>query len=353
MPLILLLLGCRPPLDPQEATWLEGFRFSWDYFNHRLSTLDVAPAGDELRVAIIGGTSTTGEQPGDLGAECSTGCEEFPFVDRALLTADWIRVRSDRVALVSGSVALDVGRAGGSGTVSVTLPKHATGDAVAVIEGLRLVTDHPLDGGDACYRPRYGWHPRRIAAVLGEPVVDGEQVSVGVDLAFEAGVTEDPDRTCIDEVVDRAVVGFEVTVRFVVGVDDAVALPVANEAVYPFSGDGLNPEEQPEVEPAALDHGLTDPALGWSAIDFRFMEAEPGRGAYLRTLAFEADPAGTALGWANNYSPGTQLEGFDYSFEGTVRAFTMDATIERGTVDETLQTELDTNGDPVVHTIPL
>lgn len=352
MPLLLLLLGCRPALDPQDATWLEGFRFSWKYFNHRVSTLQLEPSSGALGVAVVGGTSTTGEVPEALPAGCEAGCEEFPFKDDALLHADWVRVRSERAALVTGAATFDVGREGAGGTLSAALPKGARGDAVAVIEGLRLTTDHPLAGDEACYRPRYGWHPRRLAVVLGEPVVEDDTVSVDAELVFEAGATEDPDRTCIDEVVERAVVGVELTVRFVVGVEEAVALPVATEAAYAWSGDPLNPEEQPEVPPVALEHGLTDPALGWSALDWRFMVEEPGRGAYLRSLVFEVAPD-AALGWANNYSPGTQLEAFDYQFDGTVRAFSVDGTVERGEVEATVPAALDEAGDPVTHALEL
>jgi hypothetical protein len=72
------------------------------------------------------------------------------------------------------------------------------------------------------------------------------------------------------------------------------------------------------------------------------------QGAYLRTLAFGAEPGGTARATATNYSPGTQLEGFSYAVDATARGVVLDADGEGFTVSGTLETEL-LDGAPVVH----
>jgi hypothetical protein len=97
------------------------------------------------------------------------------------------------------------------------------------------------------------------------------------------------------------------------------------------------------------------PLLGWSQFDFRFHVDDPDdRGAYLRTVSVDADLATTtASGHATNYSPGSQLSGFDYAFSGTVRGMEVDGEVERGLVVETVPVDLREDGTPEIHQLPL
>jgi hypothetical protein len=105
----------------------------------------------------------------------------------------------------------------------------------------------------------------------------------------------------------------------------------------------------------ALDLDLESAAAGWSAFDFRFHpnDAED-RGAYLRTLSFAIDAsAGEAAGTATNYSPVSQLSGFEYAFTGTIRSVALEEAPERGRVQEEIPAEVDAEGDPSPQRLPL
>lgn len=346
----LVLAGCTS-LDQDPVRWMEGFRFSWDLFNHRLAHLELRPEDDALHAAVIGGTSTTGAVPPPPPDSCSVeSCVEFPFTDLALLDVDWVRAESDETALVVGSadLLLESGKEA-TATVSATLPRGANGRPTAILHGLRLSTDHPLSGEPSCYEPSLGWHPQRFAIVLGEATETSDGVEVGVTAAFTPGASEDPARACIDEVVDRAVTGLHVDVLFVLLKNAPVLHHLHAEASYAFSGNSLDPGEQPEVAAEPYASGVSSSVVGWSAIDFRFDPGED-RGAYLRTLAVEATTT-EALAWASNYSPGTQLEDFAYEFDGLVVGFEVDGAMERGTTTAVLVPDLDEGGDPVVQQV--
>ncbi|MGC6493629.1 MAG: hypothetical protein ACON5B_12390, partial [Myxococcota bacterium] len=79
----------------------------------------------------------------------------------------------------------------------------------------------------------------------------------------------------------------------------------------------LIPQPQPTEGTAAdMDASL---AWGWSSLAWDFQTDDPERGAYLRTVLFDADPStNTALGFANNESPITQLSGFGMAFSGVL-----------------------------------
>ncbi len=348
--------GCAGP--DIEVGWMEGFSYSWELFNHRLSFVhaDVAPTG--ASVAVIGGTSTTGYAP-DLADGCDAGtCDEFPFYDDAAIKVGWGRavVGANRWAVGTATASLIADADGESATLQIPLEGKARGTATAILVGLELDTDEPLDGAEACYRPGNGWHPRRIAVSLGEPIVsdDGQTATVEVQAAFEAGNSLEDVRACVDEVADRARVATDVTVLVVVGKGDATATDVTHGATYAWSGSATAPEAQDSPDPSSRpwDPGMdAEGALaGWSAIDFAFHVDDPDdRGAYLRSWSFAVDPvAGAASGHATNHSPGTQLSGFDYTFSGTARAVDLGVDVERGNADALLPAALDESFAPVI-----
>lgn len=346
------LVGCGG-LPDQQAAVLEGFEYGWVGLNHRLSAVAVDVAVDHTDVVVVGGTSTTGEVPPTPADTCDpASCQEFPVPDSADVEVWWAVVDSAKTAYVPVTVTLEVGRDGASTTAEVTLPNGAKGEGSAILSGFSLSTQHELADGPSCYDPRYGWHPRQITIALGDVVVDGDKATVPVEATFSAGKTFDPDRVCIDEVNDQAIVDLSVTVLVVVGKGAVETQPLTVEATYPFSGDKSHPEEQDVPAPTELSWTITDPLLGFKAIDFRFdPDRTDDRGAYLRTFGFWAKPDGTANAFATNYSPGSQLQDFGFHFDGDVVAIEHLGTVERGSSTGTFPAALDETGEPIVQTL--
>jgi hypothetical protein len=352
--LIALLGGCKK-LPEQHGAVLEGFRYGWQLANHRLSALHVVAGEEATEVAVVGGTSTTSELP-ELPDGCEQAtCNEFPIADSSAVQVWWSTVTTTEAALVPLQVSLEVGRDGAQTVASGTLPKGAKGEGTALLVGLSLGTDHPLEGEPGCYQPRYGWHVQQMAVSLGEVTIEEDKVSVPVEAIFSAGKSFEEARTCVDEVNDRAVVDLDVQLLVVVGKGDRESATLTTEAAYPFSGDSGEPGDQAEVEPQTLSFAIEEPLLGFGSLDFRFdPDRTDDRGAYLRTLGFwvtEAEGSVQANAVATSYSPGTQLADFAYRFEGEVRAVETGGTIERGTSEATLPAALDDAGAPVIHTV--
>lgn len=357
LPLLLALLGCKPDGEPTSSAWIQGASYGWELFNHRVSHVQWRVTDSGVEAAIIGGTSTTGVTP-TLPAGCDEAtCDELPFLDDSAVEVGWVTAEDSEIAFTEGSATLLVGAGGAETSVALTLPAHAEGDSFPLIRGLTLDTDQPLTGGEACYNPAYGWHPRRIAVALGTPVPDdGGGVLVPVSAHFEAGESLEEIRACIDDVNDQAQVQLTVDLVLVTTPGAWADVDVSHGATYAYGDGPASPDEQPEPDPAKRPLGvdLVDPLVGWSALDWRFhVDDAEGRGAYLRTLSFQADAqADLASGHATNYSPITQLTGFDYSFSGTVYAFEPgEATTASGTVAATIPAELDAAEEPVVHAL--
>lgn len=348
----LLLLACGAPA---ETTVLEGFTFEWDLFNHRTSHLAAAVDGDVARVAVIGGTSTTGV-PAELADGCDPDtCQEFPFLDEARVDLRWATVRSRRLAVAAPvEVALEAGPEPTSATFEVVFDERVRGDVIAVLSGVVIDSDVPID--DSCYDPAFGWLPRRVAIGLSDAALadDGRSATVTATAAFEAGVTLEDERACLDAVVDRARIAVTLRVTALAG-GEARRQDVAHGMVYSYGDGPGTPDAQPDPDPADRPLTIAGDVYGWSALDWSFHgDDADGRGAYLRRLSFVADAeAGVASGHATNYSPGTQLSGFDYTFAGTVRAIDVGGEVTRGAVTDTLPAELDDAGEPVTHELPL
>lgn len=345
------LTGCGGHFDPQTGVVLDAFGFGWKGFNHRLSHLQVEPGESSAQVAIVGGTSTTSERT-ELADTCDPdACQEYPVPDTSIVDLSWSVLHSDAVALVPFSVDLEASAEGVEQAVTVTLPEGAKGSATAVLSGLSWSSDHPLTGGEACYEPRLGWHPRRLMLAIGEPSVDGDTATLTVSAAFEAGNTFDPERACIDEVNEQAVAAMRVDGLLLVGRDLVVEEQSIDDGrAYPFSGNKFDPEEQVPAEPIAVTLGLDATIAGMASMDWRFYpDATDGKGAYLRTIGFLADPSGAIGAWATNYSPATQLEDFSYQVTVVSRFVSADVRAESLSASAELPTLLEQDGTPMVH----
>ncbi|MCK6503689.1 hypothetical protein L6R53_09870 [Myxococcota bacterium] len=357
---LLLLPGCGR--EATEALWIQGAGFGWDLFNHRVSHAEWTVDEDGARAAIIGGTSTTGVSP-ELDAACDPDtCDELPFLDESLVELRWVHATSEDVVFARGSVELVADADGAEGSLQVALPRKARGEAVAVLAGLSFDSNHPLSGGDACYNPAYGWHPTRMAVSLGAAALSDDRlaVTVPVHATFAAGESLEEIRQCVDAVNDQAQVPVRLDVVVAVTRGAFEQLPVSHGLTYSYGDGPATPDEQPDPDLAdrTLSTTLASPVLGWSALDWTFYASDPdGRGAYLRTLSFDADAAPDAgapyaSGHATNYSPITQLSGFEYSFSGTVTAIELESgSAEGGLATGTLPAELDADGAAVVHTL--
>ena len=351
----LWLAGCTQASS--EAYWLQGADYAWVGFNHRVAHIEWGVDSDSPSAAVIGGTSTTGQQA-ELDKTCDPGtCFELPFIDASDVDVRWVHASSRRMVFARGSAELVATADGASDMLTVDLPYQASKyPAVALMAGVALDTDYPLAGGAACYHPAYGWHPQHIMAKLGAATLsdDRRSVRVPIEVAFQAGNSLEQLRTCIDEVNDQAQVPFRVDVVVAVTPDPIDTYDVSDAATYSYGNGPAAPDPQPDPDlgqrPLVLS--LADPVVGWSSLDWRFHVGDPDdRGAYLRSLVFDADPdAGYATGHATNYSPITQLTGFDYTFAGTVVGLEdTDGLVETGTSSDTLPADLDADGTAVVH----
>lgn len=349
--LVLGLAGCRP--DPTPLVWMEGAGFSWVSFNHRISYMSHRLDAEGVNLAMVGGASSTGWAP-ELPEGCDAEtCAEYPFYDQAEVWLSWGRTTlaegswgQAEATLVAEAVPTEV-------SVSIPLDRPGRGTPFVIVQGWTLDTHEPLAGGDACYQPENGWLPTRIALSAGDAALsdDGTTVQATVSAAFEAGVSLEEARECLDDVVDEARVGLAVQVLAVV---DPTPPRVEELA---FEGQWELGEDQPEPDAAdrALDLGGESVLAGWSHLDFRFHEEDPdGRGAYLRSLEVALDPAaGHAWGHATNVSTLTQLSGFSYRFEGKVMVLDLAEPGDRGRVEATLDATLDAEHRPVSQSLPL
>ena len=349
----------------ESVQWVEGMGFTWELFNHRLSYLEYQVDSDDVSVVVVGGTSTTLDATGappDLPAECDPDetagalpCDEFPFNDVANVFVTTGQTEGRRIASGLGEVTVLADADGESTSIDITMSRAPKGDVIAIVRGLTIDTDAPLSGGTACYDPAYGWHPRRIAVLLGEPVVSGDVVTVPVEMAFEAGESLEDERLCIDAVNDQARVDMTVQVQVISAGTDAVYTDVSQQQAFAFSGNSLEPGEQPAPDLAerTVDIDFAGP-VGWSEVDFRFHVDDPeDRGAYLRSLSFDlfAD-LGAASGDATNASPGTQLSAFDYTFDGRIASLPDDYDVTRRIAQDDVDIEVE-DGRFVVQDIDL
>ena len=360
----LALLGCKdketdsagPALITQ--TWIEGHRYHWVGANHRLSFLRVGVDGDAVALALVGGTSTSGQ--GASLDSCELSCEELIFRDTSDHTVHWARYTGDDAVFAVGSVEALATAEGATASVELTLPEPAAGEVTVFLSGLTVNTNHPLSGGDACYLPAYGWHVQRLAAEVTAASLSGDTVTAEVSVAFEAGLSLEAIRECVDAVADQAQVPITLDLVAVVSDGATSRQTVSHGEAYGHRDEDGTLIDQPDPDYTArpLSLGLSNPIAGWSRLDYTFHDEEGlGRGAYLRDLEWRLDvEAGVASGHATNASF-TQLSGFDYRFEGTVVGVETTGTVERGTLTVTglaaSLTEEGYDADPEVYVFAL
>jgi hypothetical protein len=355
LPMLMPLLASGCFQADAEITWLERFGFTWTGFNHRVSYLHWDLPEDGLDMAIIGGASSTNYVP-PLPDGCDPeACDELPFDDTTSVSFGW---GTTTTGLAVGSLDATVlaTPTGGEQALEIPLNRKGKGEVVVILQALTVDTDHELTGGESCYIPSLGWHPRRVAVALADPALsdDGQSVHVSLQGSFEAGLSFEEYRACQDEVIDELQVPITVRALAIVSPEGADRVQVDHGLYYEFSGNQFDPEEQPD--PDLADRPITlswDQAIaGWSAVDFRFhAEDQDLRGAYLRSLAVElSTEEGWASGHATNFSPGTQLSDFSYDFTGQVSAVPADGEVSWGQASfDDIEAELDDDARPVIH----
>ena len=353
---VLALTACKDKEDgsgpTSTGTWMRGVSYEWEYFNHRVSHLTLVAESSGASLGVIGGTSTTNVYPG-LPDGCDPDlCDEFPFPDTAAITLDWARVTTDEAVFGEAHHEIVADAAGVSETVSVSFDGEvpAGAELTAVLQGWSLDTDHPLSGGEACYDPALGWHLRTLALEISDVALDGDSAQVELSVAVAAGNSLEAVRACVDEVYDQAQVPVRVHVLVVATTAGVETEDVAHGLSYEYKDDEGEFIEQPDPELADRPLALDQEFVGWSSLrwDFHVDDAED-RGAYIRRLevGYDTDD-GWASGHANNYSPPTQLSGFDYAFEGRLVGVDLSDSVATGQIALALPAELDDDGKAVV-----
>ncbi|TVQ94395.1 MAG: hypothetical protein EA397_01620 [Deltaproteobacteria bacterium] len=350
------LIACQAPT---EASSLQSYTFGWELFNHRLSELGVRTLNDPaVEVALVGGTSTTAIVFEDPDCVSDVPCGELPVEDRSDVGVTWNTLESRTVVLANATLEASVSAQGSEQILSISLPRRASGTAVALISGFTLDTSRPLPDharARSCYDPRHGWNPTEISVSLGEPSLapTRREVLVPVHFGFSAGRTLEEMRTCLDDIVEDAVVGMQVQVTALVGEVESDVHEIHNQASYELGSSSFNPDPQPDPDPAEVQVALSGaPLVGWTSLSWRFHVEDPeARGAYLRTLQATLEPSdGIAFGHATNYSPITQTSGFDYIFHGQVAEVHGEVAVERHQVSvEGLPTTINGHGEAQYH----
>jgi hypothetical protein len=353
--LLSLLSACRP--GPDAAVWTEKMGFEWEKFNHRLSFLELLADGDAARAGVIGGASTTGIVP-ELPDSCeASACAEIPMTDTAAVALGWARSESEQLVFATAGAELVADAAGVSDQIRIPLPRRATGRATVLMQGLWV--DGNVDVGQGCYDPSAGWLLRHLHWSLDDTRLssDGLSVVTTFEAAFEAGLSFEPTRACMDEVVPGARAHMGVRVLAVAGETRMETVDVTHGLAYAYTGNLLDPGDQapPDLADRPLPLDLERPMAGFASVDFRFQAGdEDGRGAYLRSLSIGLDTdQGWASGHATSYSPLTQLSSFSYAFEGRISAVELSEAPERSKTVVSLSAAFDEQGRPVVTAISL
>lgn len=355
LPLAPLLAGACAP-EPTETAWIRAWSVDWAAFNHRLSYLALHPTTGGAEAAFVGGASTTGHVYDDAGTciDADT-CWELPFEDPSLVQAEVVRAVSEDVVLGGGAITVPVDGEANTLTLEVTLPRRAEGTAWAWIAGFTIDATTALRPGAAsCYDPRHGWLPTRLGITVGRAALQGDGVTVRVPVSadFGSGLSLEEARACLDAVAADARAAVTVQVAVLVGPEAATVHTLGAQAAWPDRGDPQSVDVLGDLTTELDDAAV----VGWTSWAFRFhdvVDAQEGRGAYLRTLQVEADPASdVAFGFASNTSP-TALSGFDYRFDGELLELPVeDVALSAGTWgDDALPAALDGDFRPVVQAL--
>jgi hypothetical protein len=240
--------------------------------------------------------------------------------------------------------------------VEIPLSRTAKGTPSVVLTSLSIDTDEGLSGGVSCYDPFNGWHPKQMNLALGEPTLaeTRDRVTIPLTGVFEAGESLEDIRECVDAVNDQARVHVTAGLLAVVTPGDVLSQSVEQTMTYSYGSKfDPDPQDDPDWSQRSLELPSEDHLIGWTSMSYTFHQEDPeGRGAYIRSLEFGIDVAGNRLfGHATNYSPGTQITGFDYRFEGTVVAVPISGEVSTGV--QTLEVPADVNSDrePIIHSV--
>jgi len=337
----------------ETAAWMQGAGYRWNALNHRLSFLQFDVTTTEVTMGVIGGTSTTGMVT-ILPDDCDfSDCQELPVKDTSTAWVQWGRVTSRKARFGHATATFDVSQQSATESVTVMFDK-AVGDHVTVLlTGLTWDTNAPLIGGPSCYDPFNGWHPREMTVGVDNTTVAADGMSVTVDVVgvFEAGESLETIRQCIDAVNEQAQVHLKVALLAVAGKGVPERQSVSHGAAYGYgSKSSPEPQDDPDWTTRPLELPIEGHVLGWTALSYQFhAEDADQRGAYLRSLAFNADPLlDSAYGHATNYSPGSQLSDFDYSFDGEAVAVPVAGEYEGGRLELQLEAVVDDDKSPVL-----
>ncbi len=344
-------MGCSN--EPFEATWMTGFDWSWANTNHRLSALVVSPQAGGARVAVVGGSSTTAKVFDDGCLDPQT-CGELPVKDSSDFKVTWTEAVTTSAQIVRDTARFAATLTGGEATITVPLRKRIPENqpVTAWIAGFSVATgDVPTDPALSCYDSRHGWLPRELALEVVDVAraPDGRSVDVGVAAQFEAGVTLEAIRRCLDAAIASAGISVELEVVVVAGAE-AEDTAVTRSETVPF--DASIDQDWTEDDRVDGPSDLASP-YGWSSIGWRFHTDDPQfRGAYLRRMTLLADEGG-AIGWATNEAPEVVLQsGFSFLFEGVLRAVDVDAELNHYEASVTgMPAEVDDAGRATVTTI--
>lgn len=339
------LMACTPE---QTVSWQMGASYKWNGLNHRLSFLHQSVTDDVVRLGVIGGTSTTGMVT-TLPEGCAfSDCQELPVKDTSTNWVRWGQVTTRRAQFATSEVSFNVSQESGTETVTFSFPRP-TKQVSAFITGWEWDTNAALLGGPECYDPFNGWHPRRMDVSITPNGAD--DVTFDVHGLFEAGNSLEDIRKCIDAVNEEAQVSLRLFLMAVDAKDSAETQSLTYGASYELgSKSDPNPQDDPDLAERPLEVPVEDRVLGWTSIDFSFHEEdEAERGAYLRSLVFDIDPdAGAVYGHATNYSPGSQLSGFDYTFNGEIVSIPVRGAFDSGVLELQLEATVDDNKVPVL-----
>ena len=343
--IVMGLIGCAPE---QTAYWQMGAGYRWNGLNHRLSFLHQSVTDDVVRTGVIGGTSTTGMLT-TLPDGCSfSECQELPVKDTSTAWVRWGGVTTRQAQFAHAEVSFNVSESSTTEAVSFSF-ERPTKHITALITGWQWDTNEPLIGGPECYDPFNGWHPRRMEVGIAPNSADDS--SFDVTGVFEAGNSVEDIRKCIDAVNEEAQVNLKVYLLAVDTKELAETQSVSHGAEYELgSKSEPNPQNDPDLSERPLTLPVEDHVLGWTSLAFSFHEDdEAGRGAYLRHLMFDINTDDVAAyGHATNYSPGSQLSGFDYTFNGEIVSIPVRGAFESGLLELQLEAVVDDDKVPVL-----
>lgn len=166
--------------DPDVGVVLAGFNHTWLTLSHRVSLAEVELHED--------GTVTSGM----VGGDWSTGSDN---PERATFAVQQSQITADGFVIGHGSVEVVTGPDGlVDETVTIDVP--GLGDAAMVasaIRGFSVLTDIDQSDDYGDYDPALGYCVKGLGFSVGEPVVDGDSVTVALGGSVRWGPAGEDD----------------------------------------------------------------------------------------------------------------------------------------------------------------